>query len=253
MAVSQEKKTVGKWEFFQLSHKCHWSVVVVTEERLELQGNSCAGVGVGGQCEAWRLSAIALGPLNLPSAVVICRAATALACFSLTSMTLKYVNTSCSSTLHTLKDLPAGSWQHRLPGAVSLPYPICRLESSSSFGPHAWRDAQVVLLSSVLLGFMMRPLETMQWLQDPNQKFSCTKCILQTQSEVRWVTPETENGLFNWWSPCTLNSLFQLKMSVMYNSVCFYLQFNNKWLLWSSARVATVNQQDPYQTTDAMK
>lgn len=54
-------------------------------------------------------------------------------------------------------------------------------------------------------------------------------------------------------SLCTLTSLFRLKMPIMYNTLRFYLQFNNKWLLWNSARIATVNQQDPYQTTEAMK
>jgi len=83
-------------------------------------------------------------------------------------MTLNYVNTFCDSTLRALKALPVGSRQHHLPGVASLPCPICRLDSSSLFGPHAWRDTRVTSLSCVLLGFLMRPLETMQWLQDQN-------------------------------------------------------------------------------------
>lgn len=159
------KKQWGKWEgFFQLSQKCHWSVLVVSEEWFQLQGDSRAGAGVMWGVET--LSNRTQGPLKLLSTIAICTAATALACFSLpSSIALKYVNTSCTCTPCTLKALPAGSIAHLV---RSLPYPICRLESSSSCGPYAWWDAQVNLLSCVLLGFLMRPLETMQWLQDPN-------------------------------------------------------------------------------------
>lgn len=161
------KTSVGEMGgFFQLSQKCHWSVLVVSEEWFQLQGDSHAGVGVMWGVET--LSDRTQGPLKLLSTTAICTAATALACFSLpSSIALKYVNTSCTCTPPPWKPSlrAAGSIAHLV---RSLPYPICRLESSSSCGPYAWWDAQATLLSCVLLGFLMRPLETMQWLQDPN-------------------------------------------------------------------------------------
>lgn len=156
MAISQEK-TVGKWDFFfffQLSHKCHWSVLVMTKKWLILQGNSPAGLGV-----VWGMetpSNCTHGPLKLLSATVICTAVTALVCFSLpSSRTLKYNSTCSDNTFWTWKALAVGTRHHRLPTAVPK-------ESSFLFGSHAWWDAQVSLLSCVLLVFLIGRFETMQ-------------------------------------------------------------------------------------------
>lgn len=145
---------MGFFFFFQLSHKCHWSVLVMTKKQLILQGNSPAGLRV-----VWGMetpSNCTHGPLKLLSVTVICTAVTALVCFSLPSYrTLKYNTTCCDNTFWTWKALAVGTRHHRLPTAVPK-------ESSFLFGSHAWWDAQVSLLSCVLLVFLIGRFETMQ-------------------------------------------------------------------------------------------
>lgn len=104
---------MGKWECLQLSHKYHWSVLVVSEGWHDLRVNSHTEVGIGGHCAEWRCSKIVLKIfLKLLSALLIYTAAIALLWFSLlSSIMLKYVNTSRNSTFSTLKALPAGNLQ----------------------------------------------------------------------------------------------------------------------------------------------
>lgn len=139
---------------------------------------------------------------------------------------------------------------------LSAPWKPSLLETCSSlFHPHAWVDARITLSSScMLLGFLMRPLKPCNGIRIQIQTLLCQKYILNSISHSwgniwnrEWFIQLMEL------TPCIFTSLFHLKMSIIYNIICFYWKFNKKWLLWSSVRIATVKQKDPYQTTEAMK